>query len=93
MFCQDYSLSQLELQKFFALREEANVVIAPEQLELFSVGSGGDTLLIFGLGPRLQSATLPPFAPTAEITERLITEEPIELGVALRDRCGHGSLT
>jgi hypothetical protein len=26
MFCQDYSLSHLELQKFFALRDEANVM-------------------------------------------------------------------
>lgn len=26
MFCEDYSLSQLELQKFLALKEEANVL-------------------------------------------------------------------
>lgn len=31
MFCEDYSLSQSELQRFYALKEEANILFEQQE--------------------------------------------------------------
>jgi ADP-ribose pyrophosphatase YjhB (NUDIX family) len=55
------------------LREEAQVVIDPAQLEPWWYASSAprpDRLLVFALAPAVEASALPSFAPNAEATER-----------------------
>ncbi|WP_344976789.1 NUDIX domain-containing protein [Streptosporangium fragile] len=66
------------------LREETGVVVDAAEVRLFDVLSAPDgTVLIFALGPRTGSATLPPVTPTAETTEWLLIDRPQELAFPL----------
>ena len=66
------------------LFEETGIVIEPESLSVFDVRSAPDsTILIFGLAPRLHLIDLPDFVATAEASERLIVEQPVELAFSL----------
>lgn len=66
------------------LHEEAGVEIDPARVVEFRVRSvRGGPLLIFGLGPRLAGAELPPFQANHEVTERAVIEEPRELAFPL----------
>lgn len=69
------------------LLEETGVVTPPEDMRLFQVASGLDdnTLLIFALAPPLQSTTLPPFEPSAEVTERFVLSEVTPLAFPLHE--------
>ncbi|MBG0832606.1 NUDIX domain-containing protein [Planomonospora sp. ID67723] len=69
------------------LREETGVVVGADEVRLFDVLSAPDgTVLIFGLGPRTGSASLPPVVPTAETTEWLLIDRPRELAFPLHTR-------
>ncbi|MFC4059106.1 NUDIX domain-containing protein [Planomonospora corallina] len=69
------------------LREETGVTVDAGDVRLFDVLSAPDgTVLVFGLGPRLSSADLPPVAPTAETTEWLVADGPRELAFPLHTR-------
>lgn len=65
------------------LREETQIVISPETVQLYQVHSAPDgTLLIFGLAaPWIGS--LPPFTPTPESPERHIITAPTDLAFPL----------
>lgn len=66
------------------LREEAQVIVAPSSVGDFRVRSAdGGILLVFGVGPRLRAADLPPFVPNAEISERAVVRGPTELAFPL----------
>lgn len=66
------------------LREETGILVAADDVRLFDVLSAPDgTVLIFGLGPRTSSATLPPVTATAETTEWLVIDRPQELAFPL----------
>ncbi len=65
------------------LREETGIVVPSQEIELFCVVGGGDTLLIFGVGPRLESQALPPFVTTSETSDRVLLRAPAELAFAL----------
>lgn len=55
------------------VQEETGVVIAPSALRELCVRSAPDgTLLIFAVAPVTASASLPPFAPNDEVTERVV---------------------
>jgi 8-oxo-dGTP diphosphatase len=58
------------------LREEAGLHAEPEEIALFDVASTGHHILIFGIVPPRDAATLPPSAPTDEATEWVILSEP-----------------
>lgn len=69
------------------LREEANLIIAPESIRPFAVHSAPDgTLLVFGLAAAIALERLTPFTPTAEASERVVITEPIELAFPLHTR-------
>ncbi|GAA3126654.1 NUDIX domain-containing protein [Streptosporangium carneum] len=69
------------------LREETGVVVDADSVELFDVLSAPDgTVLVFGLGPRLDAADLPPMTPTAETTEWLLIDGARELAFPLHTR-------
>ncbi|MFP8960567.1 NUDIX domain-containing protein [Streptomyces nanhaiensis] len=61
------------------LWEETGLEAAAEGVTLLDVHNGGTSLLVFGLLPERDAASLPPSAPTAEATEWLVLEEPAEL--------------
>lgn len=61
------------------LFEEAGIHITAEEIQLFNVLSVPRNLLIFGIGPQLTAAELPPFQPNDEASERLIVTEAVEL--------------
>lgn len=62
------------------LFEETGVIVAPEAIEDFCTLSGREGyILVFGLGPALTSADLPPFEPNPEVTERLVITGPTDL--------------
>ncbi|NUP62316.1 MAG: NUDIX domain-containing protein [Nonomuraea sp.] len=62
------------------LREETGVVADAADVTLLDVISAPDgTVLIFGLGPRVSAAGLPPVAPTAETSEWTVVDGPAEL--------------
>lgn len=66
------------------LYEEASIHISPEQIEEFSVRSTHDGyLLVFGLGPQLREADLPPFIPNTEAGARVIITTPTDLAFPL----------
>jgi ADP-ribose pyrophosphatase YjhB (NUDIX family) len=55
------------------LREEANVEVDPAALQPFWFVSGEprpDRVLLFALAPRIEGASLPPFRPNSEASER-----------------------
>ncbi len=62
------------------LFEEAGLTIDPQEIREFAVRSVPEGLImIFGLAQTRTVASLPPFAPTDETTERLVISSPIEL--------------
>jgi ADP-ribose pyrophosphatase YjhB (NUDIX family) len=62
------------------LFEEAGLTIDPQEIREFAVCSVPEGLImIFGLAQARTAASLPPFAPCAEATERLVINEPVEL--------------
>lgn len=66
------------------LREEAGVTVPPETFSDFGARSTPDGyLLVFGLGPTLREADLPPFRPNSEAAARLIITAPAELAFPL----------
>jgi ADP-ribose pyrophosphatase YjhB (NUDIX family) len=65
------------------LVEETDVVIAAADVTLEGVYSTGRHLLVFGIGPRLSAADLPPFSPSAECTERVVLAGPTPLAFSL----------
>jgi ADP-ribose pyrophosphatase YjhB (NUDIX family) len=66
------------------LHEEAGVEIDPARVVEFRVRSArGGPLLVFGVGPRLAAAGLPPFVANDEATERAVIEAPRELAFPL----------
>lgn len=66
------------------LREEAGVEIDPAAVALFEAESAPDgTLLVFGVGPRVAVADLPPSTPTAETSGWELVTEPVELAFPL----------
>lgn len=69
------------------LHEETGIVVDAEKVDLFDVHSAPDgTLLVFGVAPRIASASLPAFVPTNETIERAIMRAPIELAFPLHTR-------
>lgn len=69
------------------LHEETGVVVDADDVLLLDVLSAPDgTVLIFALGPRIGSATLPPVVSTAETTEWLLIDGPRELAFPLHTR-------
>lgn len=66
------------------LREEAGVTVAPELITDFGTRSTPDGyLLVFGLGPALRAADLPPFRPNREAATRVVISAPAELAFPL----------
>ena len=66
------------------LYEEAGVTIDLATVREFRVRSAPDgTVLIFGQGPTLRTADLPPFIPTPEASERIVLTELQELAFPL----------
>ncbi|WP_157570422.1 NUDIX domain-containing protein [Microtetraspora malaysiensis] len=66
------------------LREETGVLVDAGDVRLFDVLSAPDgTLLVFALGPRTDSADLPPVVSTAETSEWLLIDGPRELAFPL----------
>jgi ADP-ribose pyrophosphatase YjhB (NUDIX family) len=64
--------------------EEAGVVVDPATVQVLRVFSASDnSLIVVGLAAPLLLADLPPFAPTAEATERVILTAPTELAFPL----------
>lgn len=62
------------------LREEANVYVEPSAIGDLCVRSTENGLvLLFGLGPHLASADLPPFSPSDEVTDRTIVRAAVSL--------------
>lgn len=62
------------------LREEANVYVEAAAVTDLCVRSTETGLvLVFGLGPRLASADLPPFSPSDEVTDRTIVRAAVTL--------------
>jgi ADP-ribose pyrophosphatase YjhB (NUDIX family) len=61
------------------LWEETGLEAAARDVRLVDVHNGGTSLLVFGLLPERDAAGLPASAPTAEATEWLVLEEPVEL--------------
>jgi ADP-ribose pyrophosphatase YjhB (NUDIX family) len=59
------------------VREETGILVSPDELAPFDVLSAPDgTLLVFGLSKKKRAeASLPPFAPTNETTERVIVRK------------------
>lgn len=66
------------------LREEVGITVDPETIQEFRVHSAPDgTVLIFGRTDSMRAEDLPPFAPTAEASERVILTAPAELAFSL----------
>jgi 8-oxo-dGTP diphosphatase len=63
------------------LREETGLTAEPDQVTLFDVYSSynGGTLLVFGAVPPRPAESLPPTAPTEEVSEWLVVTEPTQL--------------
>ncbi len=62
------------------LGEETGTVVEASGLQLFDAVSAPDgTLLVFGLAPSMSEADLPPFVPTNETSEIVISRELLEL--------------
>jgi ADP-ribose pyrophosphatase YjhB (NUDIX family) len=66
------------------LREEAGVLVAPDEVELRAVHTAEQGyLLIFGLARPRTEAELPPFTPTPEASERVVLRGPAPLAFPL----------
>jgi ADP-ribose pyrophosphatase YjhB (NUDIX family) len=67
------------------LREETDVIVAPEAVREFMVRSPdhGHVVLIFGVCDPLRGEELPPFSETDETVERLVVNAPVELAFPL----------
>lgn len=67
------------------LREEAGVIVSPNDVSEFMVHSANENrlVLIFGLCKPLKSWELQPFTPSEESPERLILNKPTELAFEL----------
>jgi ADP-ribose pyrophosphatase YjhB (NUDIX family) len=66
------------------LYEEAEIKLDPQTIREFRVHSAPDgTVLIFGRAAAITAAALPPFAPTPEVSERVILTAPAELAFSL----------
>jgi ADP-ribose pyrophosphatase YjhB (NUDIX family) len=66
------------------LQEETGITIEPSDVRPFDVASGRDgSLLVFGIARRRVTATLPPFEPTPESTERVVLTGPTDLAFSL----------
>jgi ADP-ribose pyrophosphatase YjhB (NUDIX family) len=66
------------------LFEEAQIAVDPALVTDFRARSAPDgTVLIFGLGPTLDEAALPPFEPSEEASERVVIFAPAELAFPL----------
>jgi 8-oxo-dGTP pyrophosphatase MutT (NUDIX family) len=66
------------------LREEANVYVEPSAITDLCVRSTENGLVVvFGQGPRLASADLPPFSPSDEVTDRSIVRQAVTLAFPL----------
>lgn len=64
--------------------EETGVTIDPAAIrDVRALSAPDGTVLIFGIAPPLAAAELPPFAPHAEASERVILGEPAELAFPL----------
>jgi ADP-ribose pyrophosphatase YjhB (NUDIX family) len=62
------------------LFEETGLVIEPGEICDFCTLSGREGyLIVFGLGPAMPAASLTPFAPNEETTERLVISAPTEM--------------
>jgi ADP-ribose pyrophosphatase YjhB (NUDIX family) len=62
------------------LFEEAGLTIDPQEIREFAVRSVPEGLImIFGLAQARTAASLLPFAPCKEATERLVINEPVDL--------------
>lgn len=69
------------------LLEEANVRLDPAGMRPFQVLSAPDgTLLIFGLAQPVRAADLPPFVPSAEISDRVVVTGPMDLAFPLHTK-------
>jgi ADP-ribose pyrophosphatase YjhB (NUDIX family) len=69
------------------LCEETGIVADPRKIDLFDVHSAPDgTLLVFGLAPMVEAASLPTFAPTNETSECIIVKTPTDLAFPLHTR-------
>lgn len=72
------------------LREEASVVVAPEQITDFGTRSTPDGyLLVFGLGPQLRSSDMSTFHANREAASRLVLVAPAELAFPLHTEMVH----
>ncbi len=71
--------------------EETQLRLDPNDFRTFDVHSppGGQVVLIFGHGPRVEPGDLPDFTPTHETTERVIITQPTELAFPLHTRCAN----
>jgi ADP-ribose pyrophosphatase YjhB (NUDIX family) len=68
------------------LFEETGVTIDAAAVQDLAVRSSPDGfLLVFGLGPVVREAALPPFTVGAEISERLVVREPVPLAFPLHE--------
>lgn len=66
------------------LMEETGIRVAPEEVRAFDVKSAPDgTVLLFGVALPRTAASLPPFAPTDETTERVVLRAPEPLAFPL----------
>lgn len=66
------------------LWEEAGVHVMADQIKLLAVHSApDDSILIFGLAPRMASSDLEAFTATNETSQRLIISEPVVLAFSL----------
>ncbi|NJN99543.1 MAG: NUDIX domain-containing protein [Anaerolineales bacterium] len=62
------------------LFEETGVTITPADIRDFCTLSGREGyILVFGVGPALTAADLPPFEPNEEASERLVITGPTDL--------------
>ena len=68
------------------LYEETGITIGAETVESFGVRSASDGfLLVFGKGPLLREADLPPFVAGSEISERRVVREVVKLAFPLHE--------
>ena len=75
------------------LREETGLDIDPEGIRTLCVLSASDsTLLVFGIAPAIAAGDLPPFAATAESSERVVLTRAEELAFPLHTSVLRGYL-
>jgi ADP-ribose pyrophosphatase YjhB (NUDIX family) len=66
------------------LREEANVYVEASAIsDLCTRSTDNGLVVVFGVGPRLVSADLPPFSPSDEVTDRAIVRSAVTLAFPL----------